>query len=111
MTFPTQFSDNVASLAGASAVNTVGAVADAGEVRANSAMVVVTSAGVTAGAVQLQGSLDATNWFPLGAAVTTNAASTVFPVFVASSPTRYVRAKVTTAITGGTVNAQVAMAI
>jgi hypothetical protein len=112
MTFPQAFDDNGQSLVNQSALNTVGAVIDAGEIRANSVLVVTSNAGVTAGAVQLQGSIDTVNWFNLGAAVTTNAASTTFPpVAVAASPVRALRAKITTAVVGGTVSAAVAMSV
>lgn len=111
MTFPAGFSDNGVSLAAQSALNTLGTVVDAGEIRANSILVVVTSAGVTAGAVQLLGSIDNVNWYALGAPVTTNTASTVFTVPVANTPTRSLRARITTAIVGGTVTANVAMAL
>jgi hypothetical protein len=71
-------------------------------------MVVTSSAGVSAGSVQLQGSLDGTNWYSLGSAVTTSTASTTFaPVVVTGAFTRYVRANIATAITGGTVTVTV----
>lgn len=73
-------------------------------------MVITTSAGVSAGAVALQGSLDNVNWFQIIAPVTTNAASTVFAASVGASPYQYVRAAVTTTITGGTVTVLVASA-
>lgn len=94
------------SLNAASAIGT-GAALDNGYPRANASMVVTASAGVTAGDVQLQGSHDGVNWVNLGAAVATAAPGT----FIASSagaPMRYLRAAITTAITGGTVTATVA---
>lgn len=60
--------------------------------------------------VQLQGSLDGVNWYNLGSAVPTVAASTITAVFVSNSPAQYLRASITTAITGGTVDALVASA-
>jgi hypothetical protein len=48
-----------------------GTALDGLAVRANAVMVVTTSSGVSAGSVQLQGSLDGTNWVSLGSAVTT----------------------------------------
>jgi hypothetical protein len=66
-------------------------------------IVAVTSAGVSAGGVQLQGSLDGVSWYPIGAALPTAAASTVFQQSTASIPARFVRATISTAITGGTV--------
>ncbi len=84
-----------------------GSALDGLAVRANAVMVVTTSAGVSAGSVQLQGSLDGTNWVSLGSAVSTTAASTSTSVVVTGAYVRYVRANVATAITGGTVAALV----
>lgn len=95
----------VVSLAGASALAN-GAALDNGVPRAQHTLVVVTSAGVTGGVVALQGSQDGINYATLGS-VTTNAAAAVFTVSNAAAM-RYIRAAVTTAITGGTVNATVA---
>lgn len=94
-----------------SAVSAVGggSVLDGLAVRANAVMSVTTSAGVTAGAVQLQGSLDKTNWFNLGSAVSTTAANTTTQVVVSNAYARYVRAAVTTGVTGGTVSASVGL--
>jgi hypothetical protein len=78
--------------------------------RQNATMVVNSSAGVSAGSVQMQGSLDGTNWFSLGSAVSTTTASTVFtPVVVQNAYVRFVRANVATAITGGTISAVVGL--
>jgi hypothetical protein len=84
-----------------------GTALDGLSVRSAAVLVVSTSAGVSAGSVALQGSLDGTNWFSLGSAVTTSAASTTTQVVVSSAFSRYVRANVATAITGGTVTASV----
>lgn len=94
-----------------SAVSAVGAgtVLDGVVVRPNAILVVTSSAGVSAGAVQLEGSLDQTNWFNIGSAVTTSAASTTTVVSSTSAFARFVRAAVTTAITGGTVSATVGL--
>lgn len=78
-------------------------------VRAAAVLVVTTSSGVSAGSVQLQGSNDAVNWYSLGSAVTTSAASTTTQVVVSSAYSRYVRANVATTITGGTVAATVGL--
>lgn len=83
---------------------------DGGTVHGTAIMQVTSGTGVSAGAVQMQGSLDGVNWFNLGAATNTNAASTVFaPVVVSGTAVRYVRASITTPITGGTVTAAVGM--
>jgi|SRR6516164_818420 hypothetical protein len=85
-----------------------GSVLDGLSLRTIAAMVVTSSAGVSAGSVQLQGSLDSVNWYSLGSAVSTTSASTTFtPVIVTGTATRYVRANIATAITGGTVTATV----
>lgn len=78
--------------------------------RNNHTMVVTSGAGVSAGVVQLQGSLDGTNWFNMlgTSSVTTNAASTTFPpVHIVNSAVRFLRANITTIITGGTITAVV----
>ena len=84
---------------------------DGGTVHGTAIMQVTSGLGVSAGSVQMQGSLDGTNWFNLGTATNTNAASTVFaPVIVTGTAVRYVRAHIATNITGGTVSATVGMA-
>jgi hypothetical protein len=98
------------TLTNLSALNTAGAVQDGGTLHANAIMQVTSGAGVSAGSVQLQGSVDGTNWFNLGTATNTNAASTVFaPVVVTGTAVRYVRAFIATGITGGTISAIVGM--
>lgn len=96
-------------------INAGGAVAngvalDNKSCRANHTMAAVTSAGVTGGTAQLQGSLDGVNWFNLGAAVNLNAANTVFPLSVGASAARFVRAQITGAMVGGTVTITVGSA-
>lgn len=94
-----------------SAVSAVGAgtALDGAVVRSAAVLSVTTSAGVTAGAVQLQGSLDGTNWFSLGSAQSTTTASATTQTVVSSAYACYVRAAVTTAITGGTVTVSVGL--
>lgn len=77
--------------------------------RANAVCTVTTSSGVTAGSVVLEGSLDGTNYVTLGSAVTTSAASTTYTVAATNVFMRFVRARVATAITGGTVSAWVGL--
>jgi type 1 fimbria pilin len=98
----------IVSLSAVSAVG-VGAVLDGLAVRQNAVLSVTTSAGVSAGAVQLEGSLDGVHFFNLGSAVSTTAASTTTAVTVTSAFARYVRAAVTTTVTGGTVSASVGL--
>jgi hypothetical protein len=92
------------SLAAASAVG-AGAVLVGGACRANHVLVV--SGSSTAGAVELEGSLDQTTWYSLGSV---NVASDAAPLFVANSPAQFLRANVTTAITGGSITATVGSA-
>lgn len=87
-----------------------GAALDNKSCRANHTAAVLSSAGVTAGTVQLQGSLDGVSWFPLGAALNINAAGTVFTVSVGAVAARFIRAQITVGITGGTVTATVGSA-
>ncbi len=92
------------SLTAASATNATSKVLDGVVVRTNSILVVVTGTGVSAGAVKIQGSLDGTNWYTIGSALSVSAASTVYSQ-TGTTPARYFRAIVSTAITGGTVDA------
>jgi hypothetical protein len=73
-------------------------------VRTNSLLVVVTGTGVSAGAVKIQGSLDGSNWYAIGSALAVSAASTVYTQ-AGTVPARFFRAVVSTAITGGTLDA------
>lgn len=98
------------SLDTVSANNTVGATLDNVQAHPQHSLFVVSSAGVSAGVVTLQVSNDGVNWFSTASTVTTNAASTAFVATLANSPFQFVRAKITTGITGGTVSAYVASA-
>ncbi|WP_142393872.1 hypothetical protein [Mycobacterium kansasii] len=86
-----------------------GAALDGLVIRTTAVMVVTSSAGVSAGAVQAQTSLDGVNWANAGSSVSTSTASTVFAPVVVTGAFRYVRANVTTAITGGTISATVGL--
>jgi hypothetical protein len=97
----------VVSLSGKSATSSTPVVLDGLSLRTVATMVVTTSSGVSAGAVQLQGSLDSVNWVNLGSAVSTTAASTSTQVSVTAANARYFRAAITTTITGGTISASV----
>lgn len=70
-------------------------------------MVVRGSAGVSAGAVQLQATVDGTNWFNVGTPVTV-AASTNTGFYTTLHATA-VRATVSTAVVGGTVTVDLAI--
>ncbi|SPM32041.1 hypothetical protein [Mycobacterium terramassiliense] len=94
----------VKSLSAASATNAASAVLDGVVMRTNSTLVVVTGTGVSAGDVEIEGSLDGTHWFVIGSPLAVSAASTVYHQ-TGTVPARYFRAVVSTAITGGTVDA------
>jgi len=68
-------------------------------------LTVIGSAGITSGAVTLEGSADGTNFGAIGSAVNAVASSTVAQSVVAAR--RYVRARITTPIVGGTVTVYV----
>jgi hypothetical protein len=102
-------SSPVTSLFGASAV-APGTVLDNGAPKQAHSLQVITSAGVSAGVVALQVSNDNLNWFTTTASITTSAASTVSVATLADTPFQYVRANISTIITGGTVTAIVASA-
>jgi hypothetical protein len=98
------------SLSGVSAVGS-GAILNGSACRSNHCLVVVAGSGVSAGAVSLEASLDGVNFFSFpDASITTDAASTTSYISVGNSPAQYLRATVTTAITGGTITALVASA-
>jgi hypothetical protein len=101
----------VQSLAAVSAIQN-GTALDNQGVRNNHSIVVTTSAGVSAGVVALQGSQDGVNWITTAlTSVTTAAATTTYLGTVVSlTPLRYLRAAITTTITGGTITAYVASA-
>jgi hypothetical protein len=96
------------SLSAVSAVQ-AGTALDGLTLRTTAVLSVTTTAGVSAGAVQLQGSIDGTHFYNLGSAVTTTAASTTTQVAVSSAYSRYVRAAITTSVTGGSISASVAL--
>lgn len=108
ITVQTQGLAPAASLVAQSATSATPVVLDALSTRTTACMVVTSSAGCSAGAVQMQGSLDNVSWYSLGTAVSTTTASTVFtPVVTTTTPFRFVRALITTTITGGTISATV----
>ena len=98
----------VQSLAAQSATTATPVVFDAGTVRPNATLVVTTGTGVSAGVVQLQASNYGVNfWNVASSSITTSAASTTSQVTSTAAFGRYFQAKITTAITGGTVTAWV----
>jgi hypothetical protein len=92
------------SLSAASAVG-AGAVLVGGACRSNHVLVV--SGSGTAGAVELEGSLDQSTWYSLGSI---NVASNAAPLFVSNSPAQFLRANITAAVTGGSITATVGSA-
>lgn len=94
----------VHSLTAASATTATSTVLDGVVMRSNSLLVVVTGAGVSAGDVKIQGSMDSVNWYAIGSPLAVSAANTVYTQS-GTTPARYFRALVSTAVTGGTVDA------
>jgi hypothetical protein len=94
----------VHSLTAASATNAASAVLDGQVVRTNSIVVVSTGTGVSAGAVQVQASMDNVHWYPVGSAVSVSAANTTYTQ-TGTVPGRFFRAAVSTTVTGGTLDA------
>lgn len=85
-----------------------GATVDFGSAQTYFQGVIVASAGVGAGACQMQVSLDGTNWVTYGAVVTTAApGSFAVPATPIATAARYARLVVTTTVTGGTVSGSV----
>ena len=98
----------IASLTAVSATGP-GTALDNNGTRSNHVMAITSSAGVTAGAVTLQGSMDNVNWFNLASATTVPAAgATTLGGNTTLTPVRYLRANITTTVTGGTVTVYVA---
>jgi hypothetical protein len=102
----------IQSLTGASSAFTTpgtgpGAVLDNTGVRNNHSIVVVTSAGVTTGTVVLDGSQDGVNWFstPLSSVSTTSASAVLTATPVTLTPVRFLKARISVVISGGTIMA------
>jgi hypothetical protein len=97
--------DAVQSIAsGSTATTTVPVVLDNFDVKTTHTMVVTAAASTSGGVVSLQVSQDGTNWFSTAAAALTAAGVTSTTV---TGAFRYVQAKITTAITGGSVGVTV----
>ena len=79
-----------------------GTTIDYGASKENITLVVVASAGVSAGVVALEVSQDSTNWYRHTTTVTTSAPG-VSQTTISSVAFRYARGVIATAITGGTV--------
>lgn len=84
------------------AINSLGNILDNGVPRSSHTMTYIANGANTAGVLTLMGSLDGANFFiiPGGATITTNGTSAV--ISITGVPFRYIRAKITTGITGGT---------
>ena len=103
--------------AGSTATSTTPVVLDNGGARANHSAIVTIAGTLTAGVVTLEVSNDNANWTSAvanGGAVATPAGFStgtgVWALNLANFPAQYVRAAITTAITGGTVGVTVASA-
>jgi hypothetical protein len=83
-----------------------GTALDGVVVRQNASATFTASAGTTAGACQLFGSLDGVNYVALGSPVTTAAPGT-FTQVAQNCFMRYIRPQVTTTVVGGTVSASI----
>lgn len=84
-----------------------GAAFDLGCIRMGFNLVTVTTAGITAGSVRLNGSLDGVNWFNTGATTIALNADACQSSAIGTVPARYLAAYATVAVAGGTVEAQV----
>lgn len=85
-----------------------GSVLDAGVVRSTAVWSLTGSTSVSAGAATLQGSLDGTNWYALGSAVTVPTTATTTQTVQSSAYSRFFRVVVSTTVTGSTATASVA---
>lgn len=96
------------SLPAGSAAVSNGAVLDGDQVFQASSLQVTCSAAPTAGTIALEGSLDGENWSELVSISPTTAGPQ--PIETSTSPVRYLRAAITVAITGATIEAVIAFA-
>lgn len=86
-------------------------VLDGGDAHSYHSLTVLTGTGVSAGTVVIELSNDGTNWWgPTSNSVSTIAATTVYGVAVGPYPAQFCRARISVAITGGTVSATLASA-
>ena len=93
-----------------SAINAVGSF-DFGAAHNYHSLFVVAGAGVSAGVANIELSQDNVNWFaPATNTTGAMAAPGVYSVTVGPLPFEFVRARISTAITGGTVTAYIASA-
>lgn len=99
--------------AGSGAGTITGTVVDFGAIYANVLAVITASATLTAGTILIEGSIDGNTWYQINsvdATATFTAAGT--KPFVASPmvPARYARARVSVALTGGTIGVMIGAA-
>lgn len=94
----------VHSLTAATATTATATVLDGQVLRTNSMLVVSTGAGVSAGAVQAQSSMDGVHWYSVGSAVSVSAANTTYTQ-AGTVPGRFFRAVISTNVTGGSLDA------
>ena len=92
-----------------SAINTAGGI-DGGTARQYHSLFVVAGTGVSAGVVAIELSQDNVNWFAPATNTVTVAAPGVQALTVGPFPFEFARARISTAITGGTITAYVASA-
>lgn len=101
--------------AGSAAANTIGTTLNVGGAVAKTYIATNTGASaLTAGAVQMQGSNDGTNWVDTGSVltITTLAAGATVTVTTDTQPWKYLRPRVSTTITtGGTATVVCSVAI
>lgn len=100
------------SLNAQTATTTVPVALDNGICKGSHAVYVVAGTGVSAGVVALQVSADGQNWSNPGASAVAITLTTpgTFALAVANFPAQFVRAAITTTVTGGTASAWVGSA-
>lgn len=99
--------------AGSGAGTVTGNVADFGAIYNNQIVVITASATLTAGNIEIEGSLDNINWYPLKTSISASAdfAAAGIKVYTAFAiPCRYMRSRISTALVGGTISAVVGAA-
>lgn len=98
----------VTSLNAATAIST-GTIYDLGYLSRDYTFVGTSSATLTAGTVQLQGSIDGTTFVPIGTdiALATDFTTATSKAYTGSTDYRYLRASITVTVTGGNITFKV----
>lgn len=97
--------------AGSGAATVTGSVADCGAIYLNTVAVVTATAALSAGAIEIEGSLDNINWYPVRTSIPFGDFTVAgVKVYANVVPCRYIRSRISTILVGGTISAVVGAA-